>query len=57
MSMLFAYLAGGEGVWWVLEVLKFFVRGSQSFLLALYVCVWGGGGGVRFSTSTSVKKK
>ena len=41
MSMLFAYMAGGEGV------------GVRIFLLA----VWGGGGGVRFSTSPSVKKK
>ena len=31
-------------------------RGSECFLLALScVCVWGGGG-VRFSTSPSVKK-
>ena len=31
---------GGEGV----EVLKCFVRGgSEFFLLALCVCVWGGG--------------
>ena len=30
-------------------------RGSDFFLLALCVCV-GGGGGVRFSTSPSVKK-
>ena len=31
-------------------------RWSEFFLLALYVCVRGGGGGVRFSTSPSVKK-
>ena len=44
MSMLFAYMAGGEGVG--LEVLKCFVRGgSEFFLLALYVCVCRGGGG------------
>ena len=50
MSMLFAYMAGGGGR---LEVLKCFVRGDRNiFLLALYVCV---GGGVRFSTSPSVK--
>ena len=32
----------------------FYKRGSICFLLALCVC--GGGGGVRFSTSPSVKK-
>ena len=39
-----------------LEVLKCFVRGGQKFffLLCVSVCVWGGG--VRFSTSPSVKK-
>ena len=43
---------GGGG----LEVLKCFVRGGQNFfLLALCVCVCEGGG-VRFSTSPSVKK-
>ena len=36
----------------MLEVLKCFIRGGQIFLLALCVC----GGGVRFSTSPSVKK-
>ena len=37
------------------RVLKCFVRvGSEFFLLALCVCVWGGG--VRFCTSPSVKK-
>ena len=30
MSMLFAYMAGGEGDW-ELEVLKCFVRGDQNF--------------------------
>ena len=54
MSMLFAYMAGGEG--WGLEVLKCFVRGGQNFFYMLCVCVCGGGGGVRFSTSPSVKK-
>ena len=39
MSMLFAYMAGGEGVG--LEVLKCFVRGGQNFFYLL--CVWGGG--------------
>ena len=56
MSMLFAYMAGGEGVG--LEVLKCFVRGGQNFFYLL--CVWGGGEGgggyVIFSTSPSVKK-
>ena len=51
MSILFAYMAGGEGVG--LDVLKCFVRGGKNFfLLALCVC----GGGVMFSTSPSVKK-
>ena len=55
MSMLFAYMAGGEGVG-VRGFIKFCQRGSKFFLLALCVCVcvWGGGG--RFSTSPSVKK-
>ena len=52
MSMLFAYMAGGEGVG-VRGFEMFCQRGSEFFLLALCVC---GGGGVRFSTSPSVKK-
>ena len=41
MSMLFAYMAGGEaGV----EVLKCFVRGVRIFSTC-FVCVCGGGGG------------
>ena len=57
MSMLFAYMAGEEGV----RGFKMFCqRGSEFFLIALCVyvcvcvCVWGGGG-VRFNTSPSVK--
>ena len=50
MSMLFAYMAGGEGVG-VRGFKMFCRRGSEFFLLAL--CV---GGRVRFSTSPSVKK-
>ena len=56
--MLFAYMAGGE-VGWGLEVLKCFVREGQNFFYLLCVCVEGGGvrgEGVRFSTSSSVKK-
>ena len=49
MSMLFAYMAGGEGVE-VRGFKMFCQRGSEFFLLAL--CV----GGVRFSASPSVKK-
>ena len=41
MSMLFAYIAGGEGEGG-LEVLKCFVRGGQNFFYLL--CVGGGGG-------------
>ena len=53
MSMLFAYMAGGEGVGF--RGFKMFCqRGQNFFLLALCVCVWGGG--VRFSTSPTVKK-
>ena len=45
MSILFAYIAGGE-VGGRSEVLKCFVRGSQNFfLLAFCVCVGGGGAG------------
>ena len=51
MSML---LAGGKG-WGVRGFKMFCQRGSEFFLLALCVCVWGGGG-VRFSTSPSVKR-
>ena len=51
--MLFAYMAGGEGVGG-LEVLKCFVRGGQNFFYLF--CVWGGRGRFRFSTSASVKK-
>ena len=51
MSILFAYMAGGEGVG-VKGFKMFCQRGSEFFLLAL--CVWGGG--VRFRTSPSVKK-
>ena len=58
MSMLFAYMAGGEGGWGGGgRCFKMFCqRGSDFFLFALcmYVCVWRGG--VRFSTSPSVKK-
>ena len=53
MSMFFAYMAGGEGVG-VRGFKLFCQRGSEFFyLLCVCVCV---GGGVRFSTSPSVKK-
>ena len=47
MSMLFAYMASGEGV--RVEVLKCFVRRGQNFsyLLCVCMCVGGGGGGFR----------
>ena len=41
MSMLFAYMAGGEEG---LEVLKYFVRGVRIFSTC-FVCVCVGGGG------------
>ena len=48
MSMLFAHMAGGEGV----RGFKMFCqRGSEFFLLALFVCVCvcvGGGGQVQY---------
>ena len=53
MLMLFAYMAGGEGVG-VRGFKMFCQRGSEFFLLAL--CVGPGRGGVRFSTSLSMKK-
>ena len=56
MSMLFAYMASGKGGGGLgVRGFKMFCqRGSDFFLLALRVC--SGGGGVRFSTSPSVKK-
>ena len=44
MSVLFAYMAGGEGAG-VRGFKTFCQRGSEFFLLALCicVCVWGGG--------------
>ena len=53
MSMLFAYMAGGEGVG-VRGFKMFCQRGAECFLLAFFVCGWGGG--VRFSSSPSLKK-
>ena len=58
MSMLFAYMAGGDRDG-VRDFKMFCQRRSEFFLLALCacvcVCVCGGGGGIRFSTSPSVK--
>ena len=53
MSMLFAYMAGGEGVG-ARGFKMFCQRGFSTF----FVCVYGRGRGrgVRFSTSPSVKK-
>ena len=51
MSMLFAYMAGEEGV----RGFKMFCQRGSEFCLLAFVCVCGGGGG-RFSTSPSVKK-
>ena len=45
MSMLFANMAGGEGVG-VRSFKMFCQRGSDFFLLALCVCVGGGSGSV-----------
>ena len=42
MSMLFAYMAGGKGVW-VRGFKMFSQRGSEFFLLPLFMCVGGGG--------------
>ena len=45
MSMLFAYMTGGEGVG-VRGFKIFFSEGVRIFFhLLLCVCVWGGGGG------------
>ena len=54
MSMLFAYMAGGEGEG-ARGFKMFCQRGSEYFLLALRVCVCvcEGGGGVRFNISPS----
>ena len=45
----------GAGRGWGLEVLKFSVRGVRIFSTC-FVCVCVGGGGVKFSTSSSMKK-
>ena len=44
MSMLFVYMAGGEGF----RGFKMLCQRGQNFfyLLCVCVCVWGGGGGV-----------
>ena len=55
MSMFFAYMADGEVVG-VRGFKMFCQRVSEFFLLALCVRVCVCGGGVRFSTSLSVKK-
>ena len=47
MSMLYAYMAGGEG--WGLEVLKCFVRGVR-FFSTCFVCGGGEGGQVQYLT-------
>ena len=52
MSLLFAYMTGGEGVG-VRGFKMFCLRGSEFCFVC--VCVVGGGG-VRFSTSPSVLK-
>ena len=51
MSMLFAYMSGGEGVG--VRGFKMFCQKGSKFFYLLCVC---GGGGVRFSISPSVKK-
>ena len=43
MSVLFAYMAGGEGVRGF--KMFFFFRGGQNFFYLLRVCVGGGGAG------------
>ena len=54
MSVLFAYMADGEGLG-VRGFIMFF-SGGQIFS-SCFVCVWGEGGArIRFSTSPSVKK-
>ena len=43
MSMLFAYMAGGEGVG--VGGFKMFCQRGSDFFCTCFVCVWGGGGG------------
>ena len=51
------YVYGGRGGGGGLEVLKCFVKEGQNFFSTCFVCVLGGGGGgVSFRTSPSVKK-
>ena len=51
MSMLFAYMAGGEGAG--ARDFKMVCQSGVRFFSTCFVCV----GGVRFNTSPSVKKK
>ena len=46
---------GGWG-WGGVRSFKMVCQRGSEFFYWLCVCVWGGGGGVRFSTSPSVKK-
>ena len=55
MSMLFAYMAGGEGVG--ARDFKMVCQSGVRIFSTCFVCVCvGGGGGVRFNTSPSLKK-
>ena len=53
MSMLFSYMAGGEGVG--VRGFKMFCQRGSGFFSTCFTCVCVGGGG-RFSTSPFVKK-
>ena len=55
MSMLFAYMAGGEGMG-VRGFKMFCQRGSEFFLFALCVCVCGGGGQVRYLSVREINR-
>ena len=55
MSVLFAYVGGGEGLG--VRGFKMFCQRGQNFFFFYLLCVCVcGGGGVKFSTSSSVKK-
>ena len=55
MSVLFAYMAGGEGVG--VRGFKMFCQSGSEFFHLLCVCVWGGEGGSQVQYPSFREKK